>query len=90
MQRASRASAASKEKIGTILNKMVVKKLRDHSSKEGRSISDIVQDAVARYIQAEGGNRDIRLQAASRFCSRPFNLTRTELDSLSRGDYFGR
>ena len=90
MQRASRASAASKEKIGTILDKVVAKKLRDHSSKEGRSLSDIVQDAVARYIQAEGGNRDIRLHAAAQFCSRPFNLTRMELDSLLRGDYFER
>jgi hypothetical protein len=88
MQRASRVSESSKEKIGTILDKMIAKKLRDHSRKEGRSISDIIQDAVARCIQGEGGNRDIRLQAAARFCSRPFNLTRTELDSLLRGDYF--
>ncbi len=36
----------NKEKVGTILDKNIVKKIKDRSHKEGRSISEIIQDAI--------------------------------------------
>ena len=88
MSRFTQTKVSTKEKIGTILDKDVAEKLRDRSRKEDRPISDIIQDAVSLYIQVEGGNRDIRMQAALRSCSRPFNLTRAELETLMQEDYF--
>ncbi len=77
-----------KEKIGTALDKDVVKMLKERSHSEGRPISDILQDAILRYSTAESGSDDQRLAAVKRLCSRPFNLTRQELDEIMEEDYF--
>jgi hypothetical protein len=88
MPRTSPAKITQKEKIGTILDREVMKKLRNRSRREGRPISDIIQDAIVRYTEIESTNRDIRIQTAHRFCSRPYNITRRELDDLLGEDYY--
>ena len=88
MRTKSKYKENTKEKIGTILDKEVVKILREKAAQEGRAISDVIQEAVLRYNAAEADEIRMRVEAVKRFCSRPFNLTRKEIDEILEEDYY--
>ena len=84
----STRKSESKEKIGTILDKEVVKKIKKRSAEEGKTISEIIQDAVLKYEGAEPAKLELRLEAVNRFCSKPFNLNYNEIEELLTEDYY--
>jgi len=77
-----------KEKVGTILDRNIVKKIKDRSHKEGRSISEIIQDAILKYEEIEPAKLELRKAAVTRFCSKPFNLNQNEIEELLTEDYY--
>ncbi len=77
-----------KEKVGTILDKEVVRMVKERAVKEGRTISDIIQDAILKYNNIDVARTEIRIQAAKRFCSKPFNLKTSDLNGLLNEDYY--
>lgn len=78
----------SKEKIGTILDKEVVRIIKERSFKEGKTISDVIQEAVLQYNESNTAKTAIRLMAVKRFCSKPFNLELDELNDLLNEDQY--
>jgi hypothetical protein len=78
----------NKEKIGTVLDRQVVKKVKELSVKEGRTISDIIQDAILKYDELRHADENVRKSAVERFCSKPFNLKGKEIKELLDEDYF--
>lgn len=87
MQQLTRRSE-NKEKVGTILDKEVVRIIKERALKEGRTISDIIQDAILKYSDADVVKLEIRRKAVKNFCSRPFNLKTSELNELMNEDYY--
>ena len=88
MGKTSNKSIIEKQKIGTILDKKVVRILKRRSADEGRTISDILQDAVLKFENTEPADYELRLAAVNRFCSKPFNITKSEIDELLSEDYY--
>ena len=80
----------NKEKVGTILDKEVVKKIKARSAKEGRTISEIIQDAVLKFEELEPAKLELRIAAVNRFCSRPFNLNHSDLEELLSEDFYNQ
>jgi hypothetical protein len=78
----------NKEKVGTILDKNIVKKIKDRSHKEGRSMSEIIQDAILKYEEIVPARLELRNAAVSRFCSKPFNLNLNDMEELLIEDYY--
>lgn len=72
----------NKEKFGTILDKDVVKTIKQLSADEGRTISDIIQDAVILYKESNPLNYELRVSSVNRFCSRPFHISDSELHDV--------
>lgn len=77
-----------KEKLGTILDTEIVRMIKERALKEGRSISDIIQEAVLNYNTLEQTTTAFRVKAAKRFCSSPMKISRNDLDELLNEDYF--
>ncbi len=77
-----------KEKIGTILDKEIVKKIKHLSVAEGRTISEIIQEAVIHYESTIPVRSELRKEAVERFCSQPFNLKPGDIEDLLTEDYF--
>ncbi|MFO7447307.1 MAG: hypothetical protein R6W90_13135 [Ignavibacteriaceae bacterium] len=50
----------NKEKIGTILDKDVIQKVKERSIKEGKTISEIIQDAIIKYEKTDPIDISIR------------------------------
>lgn len=88
MRKAANKTLKEKQKIGTILDKKIVKMLRRRSADEGRTISDILQDAVLKSENTKTDDYERRLTAVNRFCSNPFNIVKSELDELLSEDYY--
>lgn len=77
-----------KTKVGTILEEEVVQQLKERSVKEKRPISEIIQDALLHYLNAGPKKLELRKMALNNLCSRPFDLTRHELDEIMAEDYY--
>lgn len=79
---------SKKEKIGTVLEKDVIKKIKKIAFNEGRGISDIIQDAVLNYEKTGKSNLSLRKEAVDRFCSKPYNISHKEAEKTLQEDYY--
>lgn len=77
-----------KTKVGTVLDQNIVRKLREQSAKEGRSMSEIIYDALDHYFQSNKKQNDLRREAVERLCTKPFQLSWQELNEILEEDYF--
>lgn len=78
----------NKEKIGTMLDRDILRKIKERSVKEGRTISDIIQEALIKYNDTSSTKSELRRSAVNRFCSKPFNLSTRELNALLSEDIY--
>jgi hypothetical protein len=79
-----------KTKIGTILEDDVIQKLKERAIKEKRPISEIIQEAISRYLTGGSEQREIRKSAVEHFCTRPFNLSANEVREIAEEDYYNQ
>lgn len=78
----------NKEKVGTVLDREILRKVKERSAREGRTISDIIQDALLKYNDTDSTNSELRKSAVARFCSKPFNLNTKEMNELLNEDIY--
>jgi len=78
----------NKEKVGTVLDREILRKVKERSAREGRTISDIIQDALLKYNDTDSTNSELRKAAVTRFCSKPFNLNMREMNELLSEDIY--
>jgi metal-responsive CopG/Arc/MetJ family transcriptional regulator len=78
----------NKEKVGTVLDKDLLRRVKERSAREGRTISDIIQDALIKYNDTDSTKSELRRAAVNRFCSRPFNLNTKEINDLLNEDIY--
>ena len=77
-----------KTKVGTILDKAIVQKLKAQAVKESRSMNEIIYDALIHYFQNRQRESAIRRAAVEQLCSRPFRLSLPELNEIIEEDNF--
>jgi plasmid stability protein len=77
-----------KVKVGTILDAELYKRLKQRAAKEGRSISDLFEDALRRYEKNEVPDRQVRMRALENLFSNKFNLSRDDWRAIMEEDYF--
>lgn len=74
-----------KRKVGTILEAGVLTEAKTRAALEGRSLADLFQDAVVRYLH-EGASRGDAERACEKFCSHRGELDRGEIDEILQED----
>ena len=75
-----------KQKLVTLLEEDVVRRAKQHASDEGRPLSDVIQDALERYLSkdvAEPARRDADYQF---FCEQPIRLAPDQLKVVQGHD----
>ncbi|KUO61658.1 hypothetical protein APF79_03380 [bacterium BRH_c32] len=77
-----------KVKIGTVIDSELLQKVKERAVRDGRTISDIIQDALRNYNELDHQDIKLRVEAARRFCSRPFNLSRAEIEEIMDEDIY--
>lgn len=84
----SKTLANKKEKLGTVLDAELVKMLKETALREGRTISDVLADAIVYYNSKHLSNKSSRLKALEEFCSTPFDINAKELQELIDVDFY--
>jgi hypothetical protein len=77
-----------REKIGTILDRKVAEILRERSENEGRTMSELIQEAVLTYRAEDAPTRERQLAAARRFFSSADEKERRVLKRVVELDYY--
>ncbi len=75
-----------KQKIGTLIEEDIMRLAKRRAADEGRSISDLIQEALVQYLSAGSGNPKERAMAYHLFCERPFKLTADQLKHVLEED----
>ena len=75
-----------KQKIGTALEEDVVRRAKRRAADENRPLSDVIQDALERYL-SEGLPEPARRDAAYQlFCERPMRLAPEQMKAVLEHD----
>ena len=77
-----------KTKVGTVLDKEIVQRLKIQAAEEERSMNEIIYDALVHYFQKQQLKKDLRREAVDRLCTRPFKLSLQEINEILEEDYF--
>jgi len=75
-----------KQKIGTLLEEDIVRRAKRRAADENRPFSDLIQDALERYL-SEGVAEPARREAAYELlCERPIRLTAEQFRAILEDD----
>ncbi len=75
-----------KQKIGTVLDKSVLVRAKLHAAERGRALSEVIQDALERYL-AQGSPEAARRETAFQlFCNHPIRLSPRQFKALLEHD----
>ncbi len=78
-----------KQKVGTALEENILKRAKLRAAEQGRPLSDVIQDALERYL-SEGVPEPARRDAAYQlFCERPMRLAPEQLKAVLEHDSWG-
>lgn len=75
-----------KQKIGTQIEEEIMKLAKRKAAEEGRSISDLIQDALVQYLRKDLASPNDRRMAYHLFCERPMKLTPEQLRHMLEED----
>lgn len=64
-----------KQKVGTLLEQDVLRRAKRRAADEGRPLSDLIQDALEKYLTAGLPDPAHREAAFQLFCERPIKLS---------------
>jgi hypothetical protein len=57
-------------------------RIKELAAREGRTINDIFQDALNKYMDTDSLKSELCIAAVNRFCSKPFNLNAREINEI--------
>ena len=76
-----------KQEVGTLLEADVLRRAKRRAADEGRPLSDLIQDAVEKYLTAglpEPAHREAAFQL---FCGRPIKLSPEQFRAVILSSY---
>lgn len=68
-----------KKKIGTLIEENTMRLAKRKAAEEGRSLSDVIQDALVEYLRKEAATPKERKMAFQLFCERPMKIPPEQL-----------
>ncbi len=68
-----------KQKIGMLIEKNTLRLAKQKAAKEGRPLSDLIQDVLEQYLSQGAASPKERKMAFRLFCERPMKVPREQL-----------
>jgi metal-responsive CopG/Arc/MetJ family transcriptional regulator len=75
-----------KQKVGILLERDLVKRARQLVAKEGRTLDDLIQDALESYLISRAPEQEKRETAYHLFCEQPIRLTEDQFKAVLEED----
>ena len=68
-----------KKKIGTVIEENTMRLAKRKAAEEGRSLSEVIQDALVEYLRKEAATPKERRMAFHLFCEQPMKIPSKQL-----------
>jgi hypothetical protein len=78
-----------KRKVETVLEEDVLRRAKRRAADEGRSLSDLIQEAVENYLSSRAVEPAKRDAAFRIFCDHPMKLTTAQFRAVLKEDVWG-
>ena len=78
-----------KQKIGTRIEEHVLRLAKRRAAEEGRSLSDLIEDALVQYLRKDAATPAERKMAYHLFCERRMKIPPEELRHVFEEDIWG-
>jgi hypothetical protein len=75
-----------KQKIGTLIEQEIMRLAKRRAAEEGRSLSDLIQEALVQYLRKDDASPKDRKLAYHVFCERPMKITPEQLRHVLKED----
>ncbi|MBI5569680.1 MAG: hypothetical protein HY914_07015 [Desulfomonile tiedjei] len=79
-----------KRKVGALIEDKVMRRAKRRAVEEGRSLSQVIQNALLRYLDESESHPEDREKAYAAFCSHPLKLTPGEFRQVLEDDQWNR
>lgn len=77
-----------KKKIGILIEEGVMRLAQCRAAEEGRSLSDLIQDALVSYLSDKVPDPKKRENAYQLFCGQPMRISREQLKKITEADTY--
>ena len=71
-----------KKRVNILIEEKVIRHAKMRAAEEGRSLSDLTQDALVSYLSGKVPDPRKREEAYQLFCERPMRLTKNQLKKI--------
>ena len=68
-----------KKKVGTVIEENTMRLAKRKAAEEGRSLSEVIQDALVEYLRKEAATPKERRMAFHLFCEQPMKIPSEQL-----------
>jgi hypothetical protein len=68
-----------KKKVGTVIEENTMRLAKRKAAEEGRSLSEVIQEALVQYLRKEAATPKERKMAFHLFCERPMKIPPEQL-----------
>ncbi len=75
-----------KHKLGTLIEEKVMRLAKRQAAEEGRPLNELIEDALAQYLNGKRPSAREREMAYHVFCERPLKLTRGQFRQVLEED----
>ncbi len=75
-----------KQKVGTLLEEDLVREVRRVAAEEGRRMSDVISEALARYLAERRPDQQRAMRAYRVFCESPMPIDPADLQLIIDDD----
>ena len=77
-----------KNRVDTFIEEEVIRQAKRLAAEEGRSLSEVIHDALVLYLSTEVPEQGKRLKAYKLFCERPIRISEKQLKKIMETDSY--
>jgi hypothetical protein len=79
-----------KKKVGTVIEENTMRLAKRKAAEEGRSLSEVIQEALVQYLRKEAATPKERRMAFHLFCEQPMKIPSEQLRYVLEEDMWDR
>ena len=77
-----------KKRVDSFIEEEVIRKANRLAAEEGRSLSEVIHDALVLYLSTKVPEQGKRLKAYKLFCEQPIRISKKQLKKIMETDSY--
>ena len=77
-----------KKRVAILIKEEVIRRAKRRAAEEGKTLSDVIQDALVSYLSDKVPDAKKRENAYQLFCGQPMRISREQLKKITEADTY--